>query len=301
MHSTRNENPISLASPSVLKSFFLASRPKTWSASACPVFIGTAFAAKEGPIEGIVFILTLLFSLFIQIGANYANDYFDFLKGADTAARAGPKRAVQQGWISPQSMRSATGLVFILAVIVALPLLLASGLWSFLAAAICVLSGVLYTGGPKPLGYLGLGELLVFIFFGPVAVLGTYFLQRGEVNRTVCLASLGPGCLSTAILIVNNLRDAATDCIAKKKTIVVRFGAAFGRTLYMLTICIAALLPVFLVGSVKTNAIFSASFILLLFAPWAQVLRSDYQPALQRTSTALLLYTLCFCWALLWV
>src|SRR4029077_8495079 len=116
---------------------------------------------------------------------NFANDYFDFINGADTSERIGPKRAVSAGWIDPGTMLIAALFTFALALCLALPLMLKIGLWSFAVAALCVLCGILYTGGPKPLGYLGLGEILVLIFYGPVAVMGTYFLQTGESRFSV--------------------------------------------------------------------------------------------------------------------
>lgn len=292
----KNGNPISLDSQNALrtylKSFFLAARPKTLTAGLCPVLIGGALAARVAPIAWGAFVLTALFSLFIQIGTNYANDYFDFMKGADTAERKGPKRAVSQGWISPRSMKIATGLAFAAAFAVALPLMVRTGLWSFGLAALCILFGVIYTGGPKPLGYAGLGELLVLIFFGPVAVMGTYFLQTGTLDWAVFIASLAPGFLSSAILMANNLRDERTDRIASKKTLVVRFGSSFGRWTYFAFILGAFLVPVFLVAAHLPIKLLAASFV-LFFAPIRKVFLSI--EALQETSLLLLAYTLLFC------
>jgi 1,4-dihydroxy-2-naphthoate polyprenyltransferase len=295
MHSTKSESPISPASPSALKTFFLASRPKTWSAGISPVLIGGALAARHVPLSWDTFLLTLFFSLFIQIGTNFANDYFDFLKGADTSERKGPKRAVSAGWIAPKAMLRAALFTFALALFVALPLVLGVGLWSFGLAALCVLFGILYTGGPKPLGYAGLGEILVLIFYGPVAVMGTYFLQTGEIDRSSFLASLAPGFLSAAILMANNLRDVETDRIANKKTLVVRFGTNFGKGLYTALIFCAFLVPLLLSVLGFPASIAAASFV-LLFAPFRKIFNS--QEALQETSLTLLAYTLVFVAAL---
>lgn len=240
----KSANPTLSASPSALKAYFLASRPKTWIASLSPVVIGTCFATEVNPL---IFGLTLLFSLFIQVGTNYANDYFDFIKGADSHLRNGPKRATQEGWIKPQSMKWATYAVFALALLIATPLMIIAGLWSLFLAFACIAFGILYTGGPKPLGYLGLGELFVFVFFGPVATCGSFFLQEGTVTLSVFIASLAPGFLSCAILIANNLRDAKSDQIANKKTLVVRFGKRFGGWEYTLCILFAAMTGPFLV------------------------------------------------------
>lgn len=247
MPSMRNGNPASSASPSVLRSFILASRPKTWIASISPVCIG-AFMASE--IEKVVFALTILFSLFIQIGTNYANDYFDFINGKDTKLRAGPKRAVLEGWIAPESMLVACMVTFGFAFLFAIPLMMMAGFWSFILAGACITFGILYTGGPFPLGYLGLGELLVFPFFGPIATCGTYFLQTQELNSTVFIASLAPGLISCAVLIANNLRDEKSDRATGKMTLVARFGKRFGMVEYALTLFGASMVPlVLIVGS----------------------------------------------------
>jgi 1,4-dihydroxy-2-naphthoate octaprenyltransferase len=282
MHSTKNESPISPASQSVLKSLFLAARPKTWSAGICPVLIGASLSPS---LDLKILLLTLLFSLFIQIGTNYANDAFDFMKGADTAARTGPKRAVAQQWIAPKTMLALSGLAFTAALLFALPLMIKTGAWSFALAALCILSGILYTGGPKPFGYFGLGELFVFIFYGPIATVGTYFLQTGEISRTALLASLAPGFLSAAILMANNLRDVDSDRLANKRTLAVRFGAHFGQRTYIAFLFGAALVPLF----------FSLNFasVAFLLAPIRKLLQS--KEVLQETSLLLLLYTLVFC------
>lgn len=243
MPSTKNANPILPASPSALKAYFLASRPKTWIASISPVLIGSSMADQ---INISILILTLLFSLLIQVGTNFANDYFDFINGADTHLRNGPKRATQEGWVKPASMLMATLIVFGLALVVALPLMIIAGLWSFFLAAVCVGFGILYTGGPKPLGYLGLGEILVLIFFGPIATCGSYFLQTGCVTGPVCLASLSPGLLSCSILVANNLRDEKSDRAAQKKTLIARFGRRFGAWEYTFCILLASAVPLIL-------------------------------------------------------
>jgi len=283
MHS--NGSLVSETSPNALKVFFLASRPKTWSASICPVLIGAAVAMRNVPLTYSTLLLTFFFSLAIQIGTNYANDYFDFRKGSDTAERKGPKRAVQQGWVSPFSMAVATALAFTAAIMIAMPLMIATGPWSFGLGALCVLFGVIYTGGPMPLGYIGLGEFFVFIFFGPVACIGTYFLQTGEINFVIFLASLAPGFLSSALLMANNLRDEATDRTASKRTLVVRFGSNFGKWAYVLFLLGAFFVPICL-------KLFLAAFP-FFFAPIKKVFRS--QEVLQETSLLLVVYTIFFC------
>lgn len=301
MPSLKSANPTSSASPSALKVYFLASRPRTWPASLCPVWIGAWMAPQ---INWTLFVLTLGFSLFIQIGTNYANDYFDFQKGADTSNRIGPKRAVQQGWVSPASMLLAAVVAFGIAVAFALPLMVRAGLWSLPAAGLCVLFGVLYTGGPKPLGYLGLGETLVFVFFGPVAVCGTYFLQTMSVSAEAAIASLAPGFISCSILIANNLRDEISDRAANKRTLAVRFGRVFGAWEYAGSLAAASLVPLALIYfyDFPLNL---ASASLLFFAAIPSMKRAfefktplEAMPLLQNSSLLLLVYTALFCWTI---
>lgn len=294
----KNASPITPASPSALKAYFLASRPKTWIASLSPVFIGTVMAVE---INLSTFILTMLFSLFIQIGTNYANDYFDFINGADTQLRNGPKRATQQGWVSPRSMWIAALSIFGCALLAAIPLMMIAGLWSLFLAISCVAFGILYTGGPKPLGYLGLGEVLVFIFFGPVATCGTYFLQTGVVNTPIFIASLAPGLLSCSILIANNLRDEKSDRVAGKQTLIVRFGRTFGVWEYTLSILLAATIPLILVfGFQAPRILIASSFVFIVAIPPIQKVFSFRDPleligVLQVSAFILILYTAVFC------
>jgi len=306
MPSIRSENQTLQNSPSALKSWVLATRPKTWIASISPVLIGVSMAAATQPIRFSLFALTLLFSLFIQIGTNFANDYFDFIKGADTSARLGPKRAVAQGWISPPAMLIGTLLIFGAAFLIAIPLMTIAGWWSFPLAASAILFGILYTGGPKPLGYLGLGELLVFVFFGPIAACGAYFLQTGALHTSVFLASLAPGLLSCSILIANNLRDEKTDRAANKKTLIVRFGRTFGSWEYTAAILGAAAIPLILVLFTQAHwTLLSASLILPLSFPWVKKAflckhPLELIPVLQGSALLLFLYTLLFCAAIQW-
>lgn len=242
MHSTKRENPILAPSPGVLKSLFLASRPKTWIAGLSPVLIGGALAA---PLNWLHWIYCLFFSLCIQIGTNFANDYFDAIHGVDTANRIGPPRAVASGWLSPAAMRWAYPVLFGAALCLSWPLVSFCGLSTAGWVLSSILFGILYTGGPKPLGYLGLGELLVLFYFGPVAVGGTYYAQHLECPLPVLVCSLSPGLLATAILIANNLRDERGDRIAEKKTLVVRWGKRFGQIEYSSSLLGALFIPSF--------------------------------------------------------
>lgn len=224
--------------------WFLAARPKTLAAAIAPVLMGTAMAWADGGFHLPSALLALVGALLIQIGTNFANDYADYLKGADTATRKGPLRVTAAGLVTPQAMRRATTLTFGLAVGVGL-YLIGRGGWPVLAIGVLsILFGILYTSGRYALAYLGLGELFVLIFFGPVALGGTYYVQALTVSREVLLMGLAPGLISTGILLVNNVRDIEEDRQAGKRTPVVRFGRTFGVGLYACCLLGALLLPV---------------------------------------------------------
>jgi 1,4-dihydroxy-2-naphthoate octaprenyltransferase len=212
--------------------------------------------------------LCLAAALLIQIGTNLANDYFDFKKGADTAERIGPTRVTQAGLVSPLVMRILMIITFGLAALAAEYLIFRGGWALFWIAALSILSGIFYTAGPWPLGYLGLGELFVLIFFGPVAVAGTYYVQSFEINSVIMLLGLGPGLLSAAILAVNNLRDIDTDRKSGKMTLAARFGAGFGKAEYLMFIILAAMLPVLVFLMIRDHEeILYASGVALLAIP----------------------------------
>lgn len=216
------------------KAWCLAARPKTLWAAAVPVFIGGALALDAGPFHSLSFLAALLGALFIQIGTNLANDLFDFLKAADNEDRLGPLRVTQSGMVTPGQMKVATAITFTMAVLAGIYLVYRGGTPIVVIGLVSILLGLLYTGGPLPLGYIGLGDIFVLIFFGPVAVAGTYYVVTLDLNTTVLLAGIPPGMLSTAILTVNNLRDVETDRKCGKKTLAVRWGRTFARYEYML-------------------------------------------------------------------
>ena len=214
----------------------LAARPKTLPAAASPVLIGAALAIGDGQLSLIPTIAALVAALLIQIGTNYANDYFDFMKGTDTETRLGPMRVTHAGLVTPQQMKKATTFVFGFALLIGLYLVIRCG-WPILFIGIfSILFGVLYTGGPYPLGYNGLGDLFVLIFFGPVAVAGTYFVNTQSFGVIPAVAGLAPGLFSVGILTVNNLRDIDDDRAGGKRTLAVRLGRTF--TLAEFAICI---------------------------------------------------------------
>jgi len=226
--------------------WLLAARPKTLWASVAPVVVGTAIAFGDGLHHWPSAFIALVCAVLIQIGTNFANDYFDYQKGADTAQRQGPLRLTQAGLVTPQAMKRATVLVFLMACIGALILILRGGLPVILIGTSCILAGILYTGGPYPYGYHGLGDLICLIFFGPVAVGGTYYVQALEIHPLVVVAGLGPGLLIAAILTVNNLRDIEVDQKAGKRTLAVCFGKTFTRWEFALLVIAGASIPVIL-------------------------------------------------------
>ncbi len=206
---------------------------------------GSGFALAEGAFRGLPALAALIGALLIQIATNLANDYYDFVKGSDTAARLGPVRVTQAGLLSPRAVVRAMVATLALATLVGVYLAWVGG-WPILAIGIVsMVMGVCYTGGPYPLAYHGLGDLFVFIFFGPVATAATHFVQAGHWSPGAILAGAGLGALSTAILAVNNLRDRETDDAAGKRTLAVRFGDRFAVTQYLVLLAAATLaLPI---------------------------------------------------------
>jgi len=232
--------------PSLLKIWIAAARPRTLPAAVAPVLVGTALAWHDHALVWQAALACLGFALLVQIGTNFANDYFDFIKGADNAGRVGPRRAVAAGWVAPEVMKSAMMIVFMLAFFVGLTLLKFGG-WPLLVIGVAsILCGIAYTGGPFPLGYNGLGDVFVFIFFGLVAVCTTYFVQAGEVGSSAIVCGVGIGLLATNILVVNNYRDLENDQRAGKRTLVVRFGRRFTRIQFGVSLFVALTIPVHL-------------------------------------------------------
>jgi 1,4-dihydroxy-2-naphthoate polyprenyltransferase len=225
------------------RAWILAVRLPTLPAAVVPVLVGTALAIGHHQFRPLVFITILAASLLIQIGTNFANDYFDFRKGADTAERLGPVRISSGGLASPNTvLRAALG-AFGVASIIGLYLVFVGG-WPILVIGLAaIVAGIAYTGGPAPFGYHGLGDVVCFAFFGVVAVAGTYYLQTGAFSQPAFLASLPVACLVTAILVVNNIRDIDTDRAAGKMTLAVRLGRRGTRREYLALIVAAYAVP----------------------------------------------------------
>jgi 1,4-dihydroxy-2-naphthoate octaprenyltransferase len=237
---------IGTARPSTTQAWILAARPKTLPAAVGPVLVGTGLAIADGVFAWLPALAALLGALLLQIGSNLANDYFDHFKGADTADRLGPVRVTSAGLLTPRQVRAGMLVVFGLAALVGLYLIYVGG-WPILAAgAAAILAALAYSGGPLPYGYYGLGELFTFLFFGVVAVCGTYWVQALTLTWPVLLASVPIGCLVTAILVVNNYRDVETDRRAGKRTLAVLLGRRGTRSEYVTLLAVAYLAPVVL-------------------------------------------------------
>ena len=231
------------AGPGPLDTWVAAARPRTLPAAVAPVLVGSAMAGHDHRFAPAAAALCLAFALLVQIGANFANDYYDFAHGADTPARVGPRRAVAAGLVRPEAMRGAMAAALAAAFAVGLGLLPWGGYPLLAVGAACILGALAYTGGPWPLGYHGLGDALVFVFFGLVAVSATYFVQAGRLTGPALLAGASMGLLAANILLVNNYRDAETDAAAGKRTLVVRFGRRFARAQHAASLAVALALP----------------------------------------------------------
>lgn len=241
-----------------------ALRPATLPAGAVPVVVGTAVAGA-GWRPGVA-AAALGTAVALQIGSNLVNDAADFVRGADDARRVGPARAAQRGWLTPRELRVGAGVALGVAATLGLGLATIGG-WPVVAVgALAILAAIGYTAGPRPLGYLGLGDALVFVFFGPVAVIGTAWLQTGSFTAAAALAALPVGWLSTAILVVNNLRDRHTDAEAGKRTFAVRFGERATRRFYAALVGAALAAPVVGVAAGIVGAGWLASLGALPFA-----------------------------------
>jgi 1,4-dihydroxy-2-naphthoate octaprenyltransferase len=219
-----------------MRIWVMAARPRTLPAAVAPVLVGTAAAVQwvgHLPRWG-AFVAALVGSVFIQIGTNLANDYSDARRGADTADRLGPVRVTSTGMVAPQRVLRATWIAFAVAVACGIYLAAVAGIVIILIGILSIAAGVLYTGGPRPYGYAGLGEVFVFLFFGLVAVNGSYYVQLEQLDALPLGLSISIGFLATAILVVNNVRDIDTDRRAGKMTLAVRMGRANAVNLYAL-------------------------------------------------------------------
>lgn len=235
---------VSADAPGRARAWLLAARPATLPAAVAPVLVGTAIAVREGGFRAGPALAALTGALLLQLAANLANDVDDFARGADTAARQGPTRVTQSGLLAARQVRTAQWLVLALAALVGCYLIAAAGWPVAVVGLAAILAACTYTGGPWPFGYHGLGDLVVFLFFGLVAVVGTTYVQTGTLSPLALRAAVPVGALVTAILVVNNTRDAATDRLAGKRTLAVRIGPGATRAEYAALLLVAYAVPV---------------------------------------------------------
>lgn len=283
----------------ILQTWLLAARPKTLPAAAAPVIVGAAVAISEDVFRLGPALAALLGALLIQVGTNLANDVFDFKKGADAVGRLGPLRVTQAGLLTPGQVMVGMSLTFGLAALLGVYLIAVSGWPILVVGLLSIAAGIAYTGGPFPLGYHGLGDLFVFLFFGLAAVCGTYYVQAQTLSAGALWAAIPMGALTTNILVVNNLRDIRTDRAVGKKTLAVRLGVQWTRIEYLLLLGLAYLAPILMwVLGVTTPWALAA----WLSLPWVPsplrlVLREEGRTlnrGLAETARHELMYGLCF-------
>ena len=228
------------------QSWLLAARPKTLLAAFVPVIVGSALAINSGKFLLLNSLIALLCSLLIQIGTNFTNDLYDFLKGADNHKRKGPLRVLSSGLITVTEMKMGSFLIFFLSFLFGLYLVKSAGIIILIIGVVSIIAGIAYTAGPFPLAYNGLGDIFVFMFFGVVGTMSTYYLHTKEFSIISFLASIPVGALITNILIINNYRDIEEDKAAGKNTLAVMLGKNFTRYQFIFFIIISFIIPAFL-------------------------------------------------------
>ena len=294
--------PVSAAGvrPGSARAWLLAARPLTLPVGVAPVMAGAAVAIAAGPVDAWAIVAAFLGAVWIQIGANFANDLFDHEKGADTAARVGPVRATASGLLTRAQVRAGMIGSFALATLAGAYLMIVGG-WPIVAIGVAsILSAMAYTGGPWPLGYHGLGDLFVFVFFGPVAVGGTAYVAAGSLPPLALPAGVAIGALATCVLVVNNVRDRLTDRETGKRTLVARFGRGFGVREYAFLLAVAYAVPLALALSGRASPwlllpLFSLFRALKLLRYLATLEGPALNPILAATGSLALGYAFLFC------
>lgn len=228
---------------SKVKGWILASRPKTLLAAVVPVIIGSSLAYDVGKFHFFAALVALICSILIQIATNFVNDLYDHLKGSDTKERVGPERALANGWISVNEMKLGIFITFALAFLLGLYLVYLGGWIILVIGILSIISGIAYTAGPYPLAYNGLGDIFVFIFFGVIGTVCTFYIQAHYVDPLIFWASVPVGALITNILVVNNFRDIDQDRAASKITLAVKFGKNFAVGQYIFLVLISYAVP----------------------------------------------------------
>jgi 1,4-dihydroxy-2-naphthoate octaprenyltransferase len=288
-----------------LAAWINAVRPNSLFASVAPVIVGAAMAHGDGFFHLPSAVAALFVAVFVQVGTNLSNDYFDFQSGVDRKGHGRPTSAILSGALSPFEVKIGFVFAFALAAVAANTLILRAGTPALIIAVASILSGFLYTAGRWSLARLGLGDLFVLVFFGPVAVAGTYYVQSFEYNGAVILSGFMTGFMSVAILVVNNLRDITTDADAGRRTLAVRFGKVFTRMEYLFCILAAAAVPA-LVQAMTEQRIWllaSSAAVFLAIPLVHDVFTSDDPKVLNRAlaSTALLLMFQSLVYAFIWL
>ncbi|MBD8870815.1 1,4-dihydroxy-2-naphthoate polyprenyltransferase [Nocardioides donggukensis] len=275
--------------------WWAGARPRTLPAAVAPVLAGTGVAAYVDAAVWWKAALALVVSVALQVGVNYANDYSDGVRGTD-ADRVGPMRLVGSGRARPGAVRRAAFLAFGVAGVAGLVLAVTTSWWLVAIGAVCILAAWYYTGGSRPYGYLGLGEVMVFVFFGLVAVVGTTYVQVERLPEPAWYAGVGIGALACAILVVNNLRDIPTDRVAGKRTLAVVLGEERTRYLYLLLVLAAAVAAVALAVVTTLGALAGLAFLVACLPALRTVLGGatgpDLVPVLGRTGLAELVWAL---------
>lgn len=283
-----------------MKHWITAIRPKTLTAGLSPIILGMAFAISDGFFNPKIVTLIIIATLAIQIGTNLTNDYFDFLKGIDDHKRKGPTKVLIDGSITLQSMRKGIIMVFTIASLASFYLILQGGWPIAIIALSSIAFAILYTAGPYPLGHIGLADPIEFIYFGPVAVGGTYYLLAQKLPLYVIIGGLITGFLSLAILTIDNLRDHDTDKENGKKSLCVRFGKRFAKFEYYACILFGFLTPILLVAITKKHFLCLSCFVMLpLYKTCLDAVKEDNDAqdltrALGQTALSLLIFTLIF-------
>ncbi len=277
-----------------LSQWVAGSRPRTLPAAVAPVAVGTGLAINADSLQTGRAVLALVVALALQVGVNFANDYSDGIRGTDNK-RIGPVRLVGQDLARPPVVRLAAFSAFGVACIAGLALVVATQAWWLLLVGVaCVAAAWLYTGGPHPYGYHGLGEIFVLVFFGIVPVVGTFYVQSGTITLAAVIASVGVGALACAVLVTNNLRDLPSDQLVGKYTLAVRLGDKRTRGLYVACIIAAALSTIIVSAIVSWLVLFA--LVLLIIAPIRLILGGatgpELIPALKQTGLLVLLYGL---------
>ncbi len=285
--------------PSTAAIWWLAIRPKTLGAAVAPVLMGVAMAWRAEAFDGGAAAAALAGALLLQIAANFANDYFDWKRGADGEDRVGPVRVVSAGLVRPAAMRVAIVLTLLAVVPIATYLVWRAGPVFAGIAVGGIAFAMLYTGGPKPLAYIGLGDIAAFAFFGPIAVAGTYAAQTLRFEWLPAIAGIGPGSLAMTLLAVNNLRDRHGDALVAKRTLAVRFGAGFARVEIVLSIVAAAAVPIVLAIRERHWGALAASAMCLTMIPSIRLVMSGGEGhtlnrVLAATGRCILLYGMAF-------